>query len=57
MGCLPLATRPVRQAAAAVPIVLFRRGPQPNEGVVEWLLDCPEKGFFSPIESKSTDEL
>lgn len=29
----------------------------PNEGVVEWLLDCPEKGFFVPIESESTDSL
>jgi hypothetical protein len=23
--------------------------PVPNEGVVEWLLACPEKGFFVPI--------
>ncbi len=28
-----------------------------NEGVVDWLLDCPEKGFFVPIESESTDKL
>ena len=36
---------------------LVRRAPRPNEGVVEWLLDCPEKGFFSPIASETTDEL
>jgi AbrB family looped-hinge helix DNA binding protein len=29
----------------------------PNEGVVEWLLACPAKGFFVPIESESTDTL
>jgi hypothetical protein len=28
-----------------------------NEGLVDWLLDCPEKGFFVPIESESTDTL
>ena len=28
-----------------------------NEGVVDWLLACPEKGFFVPIESESTDTL
>lgn len=28
-----------------------------NEGLVDWLLACPEKGFFVPIESESTDEL
>jgi AbrB family looped-hinge helix DNA binding protein len=36
---------------------LVRRAPVPNEGVVEWLLACPEKGFFVPIKSESTDEL
>ena len=29
----------------------------PNEGLVELLLACPEKGFFVPIESESTDTL
>ncbi|HTB57314.1 MAG TPA: AbrB/MazE/SpoVT family DNA-binding domain-containing protein [Polyangia bacterium] len=29
----------------------------PNQGLVEWLLACPEKGFFVPIESESTDTL
>jgi AbrB family looped-hinge helix DNA binding protein len=28
-----------------------------NEGVVDWLLSCPEKGFFVPVESESTDTL
>ena len=29
----------------------------PNAGLVEWLLACPEKGYFVPIESESTDSL
>jgi AbrB family looped-hinge helix DNA binding protein len=37
--------------------VLRRRKKAPNEGVVEWLLSCPQKGFFTPIESESTDTL
>ena len=28
-----------------------------NEGLVDWLLACPEKGFFVPIDSESTDTL
>jgi len=36
---------------------LLRQGPRPNEGLVEWLLACPEKGFFTEIESESTDAL
>lgn len=36
---------------------LVRRHTPPNEGVVDWLLACPEKGFFVPIESESTDTL
>ena len=36
---------------------LVRRQPSPNEGLVDWLLACPEKGFFVPIESESTDTL
>ena len=35
---------------------LTRRTPS-NEGVVDWLLACPEKGFFIAIESESTDTL
>lgn len=36
---------------------LVRRLPPKNVGVVDWLLACPEKGFFVPIESESTDTL
>jgi AbrB family looped-hinge helix DNA binding protein len=36
---------------------LKRRSAPPNESVVHWLLACPEKGFFVPIESESTDTL
>jgi AbrB family looped-hinge helix DNA binding protein len=36
---------------------LKRRSVPPNEGVIDWLLACPEKGFFLPIESESTDTL
>jgi AbrB family looped-hinge helix DNA binding protein len=36
---------------------LRRRSPPPNEGVLDWLLACPEKGFFVPVESESTDAL
>ena len=36
---------------------LVRRSAPPNQGVVDWLLACPEKGFFVPIESESTDNL
>ncbi len=28
-----------------------------NAGLVEWLLECPEKGYFVPIDSESTDTL
>ena len=37
--------------------LLKRRLAPPNEGVVDWLLACPERGFFVPIESESTDTL
>jgi AbrB family looped-hinge helix DNA binding protein len=37
--------------------LLKRRSAAPNEGVVDWLLACPEKGFFVPVESESTDTL
>jgi len=36
---------------------LTRLSPAPNEGLVDWLLACPEKGYFVPIESESTDTL
>lgn len=30
---------------------------QENRRVLDWLLVCPEKGFFVPIESESSDML
>jgi AbrB family looped-hinge helix DNA binding protein len=36
---------------------LLRRQPPRNEGLVNWLLACPEKGYFVPLESESTDAL
>ena len=36
---------------------LLRREPPPNDGLVDWLLACPERGYFVPIESESTDTL
>jgi AbrB family looped-hinge helix DNA binding protein len=34
---------------------LVRCEPRVNRGLVDWLLACPEKGFFVPIESESTE--
>ncbi|MBC7782364.1 MAG: AbrB/MazE/SpoVT family DNA-binding domain-containing protein [Burkholderiales bacterium] len=36
---------------------LTRSDPAPNEGLTDWLLACPEKGYFVPIRSESTDTL
>lgn len=36
---------------------LARRTPRQNEGAIDWLLVCPEKDYFVPIESEPTDEL
>lgn len=36
---------------------LIRHTPPPNEGLVDWFLACPEKDFFVPINSESTDTL
>ncbi len=36
---------------------LVRRQPRMNEGLVKWLLACPEKDFFVSIASESTDTL
>ena len=31
---------------------------QPRKrGLVDWLLSCPDKGFFVPVDSESTDTL
>jgi len=36
---------------------LVRVSPPRNQGLLDWLLACPEKGYFVPIESESTDTL
>ena len=36
---------------------LVRRAAPPNEGAIDWLLACPRKDFFVPIDSESTDAL
>jgi hypothetical protein len=36
---------------------LVRRAAPPNDGAIDWLLACPRKGFFAPIDSESTDTL
>ena len=36
---------------------LVRRVAPQNEGAVDWLLACPVKDFFMPIDSESTDAL
>jgi len=36
---------------------LVRRATPPNKGVIDWLLACPQKDFFVPIHSESTDSL
>ena len=28
-----------------------------NEGLVDWLLACPQKGYFVAVDSESTDTL
>ena len=28
-----------------------------NEGLVDWLLECPDKGWFAALPSESTDTL
>jgi AbrB family looped-hinge helix DNA binding protein len=36
---------------------LRREKPEINGGLVDWLLSCPEKGYFTPIDSESTDAI
>ena len=33
---------------------LVRREPPANEGLVDWLLACPEKDYFVPVPSETT---
>lgn len=36
---------------------LVRRAVPRSEGAIDWLLTCPHKDFFVPIDSESTDIL
>lgn len=37
---------------------LLKKSPEPgSDGVVDWLLACPDKGWFTPVPSESTDAL
>ena len=36
---------------------LVRRAAPPNQGAIDWLLSCPQKGYFISVESESTDTL
>lgn len=36
---------------------LVRREAPPNDGAIDWLLACPQKGFFVPVDSESTETL
>jgi AbrB family looped-hinge helix DNA binding protein len=36
---------------------LVRLDAPPNEGAIDWLLACPYKDYFVPIDSESTDVL
>jgi AbrB family looped-hinge helix DNA binding protein len=36
---------------------LVRLSPPRNQGLLDWLQSCPEKDYFVPIESESTDTL
>jgi AbrB family looped-hinge helix DNA binding protein len=37
---------------------LLKKLPAPGRvGIVDWLSQCPEKGWFRPLPSESTDEI
>ncbi len=36
---------------------LVRRATPQNAGAIDWLLACPQKDFFVPIDSESTQAL
>jgi hypothetical protein len=36
---------------------LVRRAAPPNEGAIRWLLACPQRDFFIPIDPESADAL
>jgi len=36
---------------------LIAQEPEPNAGLCDWLLACPEKGYFVSVSSDNTDAL
>jgi AbrB family looped-hinge helix DNA binding protein len=36
---------------------LLRKETVRGKGIIDWLLACPAKGYFVPIQSESTDTL
>jgi AbrB family looped-hinge helix DNA binding protein len=36
---------------------LVRRAAPANDGLVDWLLACPSRGYFVPVPGESTDKL
>ncbi|MBV9342843.1 MAG: AbrB/MazE/SpoVT family DNA-binding domain-containing protein [Acidobacteria bacterium] len=36
---------------------VVRRAAAPNQGIIDWLLGCPHKDFYVPIDFESTDTL
>lgn len=36
---------------------LVRRAAPANDGLVDWLLACPSRGYFVPVAGESTDKL
>jgi bifunctional DNA-binding transcriptional regulator/antitoxin component of YhaV-PrlF toxin-antitoxin module len=36
---------------------LIRRVTPRNDGAIDWLLACPRKDFFVPVDSEPTDSL
>jgi AbrB family looped-hinge helix DNA binding protein len=37
--------------------LLKKLSPQGKPGLAQWLLNCPEKNWFQPLDSESTDTL
>lgn len=37
--------------------LLTKRSDADNAGLVDWLLECPDKGWFVELESESTEDL
>lgn len=57
--------RPARASSAAPHVAVKCNPPMhdqptdtpPDSSMTDWLLACPERGFFVPIDSESTDDL